>query len=92
MTVFAPGGPCYRCLHPEPPPPELAPACAVAGVVGVVPGLVGMLQATETLKLVLGVGTSLAGRLLVVDALGTTFDEIRVARDPACPACGTDVT
>ena len=88
VTTFAPGGPCYRCLHPVPPPSELAPDCAVAGVVGVVPGIVGMLQATEALKLVLRTGETLAGRLLVVDALGATFDEIRVARDPACPACG----
>ena len=88
VTVFAPAGPCYRCLHPAPPPPELAPDCAVAGVVGVVPGIVGMLQATETLKLLLGAGEPLIGRLLVVDALGATVDEIRVARDPACPACG----
>lgn len=89
VTTFVPGGPCYRCLHPEPPPPELAPDCAVAGVVGVVPGIVGMLQATEVIKLVVGAGKTLAGRLLVVDALATTFDEIRVARDPACAACGS---
>jgi sulfur-carrier protein adenylyltransferase/sulfurtransferase len=88
VTTFAPGGPCYRCLHPEPPPPELAPACSVAGVVGVVPGVVGMLQATEVLKLLLGAGETLAGRLLLVDALHGTFDEIRVPRDPGCPACG----
>lgn len=91
VTTFLPGGPCYRCLHPVPPPPELAPACSVAGVVGVVPGIVGMLQATEALKLLLGTGETLSGRLLLVDALGTTFDEIRVARDPACRTCATPV-
>ena len=91
VTTFVPGGPCYRCLHPVPPPPELSPACSVAGVVGVVPGIVGLLQATEALKLLLGAGETLSGRLLVVDALGTTFDEIRVARDPACSTCGSAV-
>jgi sulfur-carrier protein adenylyltransferase/sulfurtransferase len=89
VTTFAPGGPCYRCLHPVPPPPELAPDCTVAGVVGVVPGIVGMLQATEVIRLVVGAGEPLAGRLLVVDALAATFDEIRVARDPSCPTCGS---
>lgn len=88
VTVLGAGGPCYRCLHPEPPPAELAPDCAVAGVVGVVPGLVGLLQATEALKLLLGVGRSLVGRVLLVDALAATVDELRVERDAACPACG----
>ena len=82
-------GPCYRCLFPEPPPPGLVPSCAEAGVLGVLPGLLGTIQATETLKLLLGIGDSLAGRLLLVDALGMTFRSVRVPRDPACPACGT---
>jgi molybdopterin/thiamine biosynthesis adenylyltransferase len=82
-----PQGPCYRCLHPEPPPPELAPECAVAGVVGVLPGLVGMLQATEAIKLLLGAGEPLIGRLLIVDALSGVFEEVGVPRDPACPTC-----
>jgi sulfur-carrier protein adenylyltransferase/sulfurtransferase len=82
-------GPCYRCLHPTQPPEELAPDCDVAGVVGVVPGLIGMLQATEALKLILGTGEPLVGRLLMVDAQGSSFEELRVARDPGCPACGT---
>ncbi|MBW3612737.1 MAG: ThiF family adenylyltransferase, partial [Chloroflexi bacterium] len=88
VTAFAPAGPCYRCLHPVPPPADLAPDCTVAGVVGVVPGIVGMLQATEALKVLLGVGEPLIGRILVVDALGATFDEIRVDQHPECPACG----
>lgn len=90
-TIVPHEGPCYRCLHPEPPPPELAPPCEVAGVMGILPGLVGMLQATEALKLILGAGEPLVGRLLMVDALGTRFEEMRVPRDPACPACGTGV-
>jgi molybdopterin/thiamine biosynthesis adenylyltransferase/rhodanese-related sulfurtransferase len=90
VTTFMPfRGPCYRCMYPEPPPEAIAPACDVAGVVGVLPGLVGMLQAAETLKLLLGIGEPLVGRLLMVDALGTTFDEVRVPRDPGCPACGS---
>ena len=89
VTTFVPfEGPCYRCLYPTMPPPELAPACEEAGVLGVLPGLIGMLQATETLKLLLGVGETLAGRLLMVDALNTEFKEVKVSRDPACPACG----
>ena len=88
VTTFVPfEGPCYRCLYPTPPPPELAPACSVVGVLGVVPGIMGLLQANEVLKLLLRVGETLAGRLLVFDALDTTFSEIRLARDPACPAC-----
>lgn len=85
-----PGTPhgCYRCVFPQPPPPELAPNCAEAGVLGVLPGLVGMLQATETLKLLLGIGTPLLGTLLCVDALGMQFDRIPLGRDPDCPACG----
>jgi molybdopterin/thiamine biosynthesis adenylyltransferase/rhodanese-related sulfurtransferase len=93
VTTFVPfAGPCYRCMYPTQPPPELAPACSVAGVLGVLPGIVGMLQANEVFKLVLGVGETLAGRLLMLDAMGTTFDEVRIWRDPACPACGEGVT
>jgi molybdopterin/thiamine biosynthesis adenylyltransferase/rhodanese-related sulfurtransferase len=87
-TILPFAGPCYRCLHPTQPPEELAPDCDVAGVVGVVPGLVGMLQATETLKLLLGAGEPLVGRLLHVDALTGRFQELQVARDPGCPSCG----
>ncbi len=89
LTVFKPlEGPCYRCLYPTPPPPELAPGCSVAGVLGVVPGVMGMLQATETLKLLLGIGESLAGRLVIYDALDGSFTELQLRRDPGCPACG----
>ena len=92
ITTFVPfEGPCYRCMYPTQPPDELAPACSVAGVLGVLPGIVGMLQANEVLKLLLGVGETLSGRLLMLDALGTTFDEVRIWRDPACPACGEGV-
>jgi sulfur-carrier protein adenylyltransferase/sulfurtransferase len=92
-TVFAPGtGPCYRCLFPEPPPPELAPSCAEGGVLGVLPGIVGSLQASEALKLVLGIGETLVGRLLLFDALSTTFTEISLRRDPDCPVCGENPT
>lgn len=88
-TVFAyPGGPCYRCLYPEPPPPGLVPSCAEGGVLGVLPGLIGMVQATETVKLILGIGQPLAGRLLLYDALGMRFRELKLRRDPACPVCG----
>lgn len=89
VTVFKPyDGPCYRCLFPEPPPPELAPSCAEAGVLGVLPGTVGMLQATEAIKLILGIGEPLVGRLLTYDALSETFEELKLRRDPHCPACG----
>ena len=88
LTVFKPfEGPCYRCLYPTPPPPELAPGCSVAGVLGVVPGIMGMLQTNEVLKLVLGIGEPLVGRLLLYDALDETFSELRLRRDPACPVC-----
>ncbi|MGZ6340180.1 MAG: ThiF family adenylyltransferase, partial [Candidatus Limnocylindrales bacterium] len=88
LTVFKPyEGPCYRCLYPTPPPPELAPGCSVAGVLGVVPGIMGLLQTNETLKLLLGIGDSLAGRLLLFDALDASFTELRLRRDPACPVC-----
>ncbi len=92
LTVFRPfDGPCYRCLYPTPPPPEMAPGCSVAGVLGVVPGVMGMLQATEAIKLLLGIGDSLAGRLLIYDALDGMFQEVRLRRDPDCPACGEAV-
>ncbi|HWO22690.1 MAG TPA: molybdopterin-synthase adenylyltransferase MoeB [Kofleriaceae bacterium] len=92
ITVFpAQGSPCYRCLYPEPPPPEEAPSCAEAGVLGVLPGIIGVLQATEAIKLVLGLGDSLAGRLLVYDALKTRFRELKLRRDPRCPTCGDGV-
>jgi molybdopterin/thiamine biosynthesis adenylyltransferase/rhodanese-related sulfurtransferase len=93
VTTFVPfDGPCYRCLHPSPPPDELAPACEVAGVVGTLPGLAGTLQANEVLKLLLGVGQPLVGRLLLFDARSAEFSEIRVPRDPDCPACGATVS
>jgi sulfur-carrier protein adenylyltransferase/sulfurtransferase len=89
LTTFIPyAGPCYRCLYPTPPPPELAPGCSVAGVLGVVPGIMGLLQANEVLKVLLGIGETLAGRLLLFDALEASFSELRLQRDPACPACG----
>jgi adenylyltransferase/sulfurtransferase len=89
-SVFAPhlGGPCYRCLFPEPPPPGAVPSCAEGGVLGVLPGLVGCIQATAILKLALGQGTSLLGRLLLVDALDMRFRELKLRRDPHCPLCG----
>ena len=91
VTVFHPhAGPCYRCLYPAPPPPELAPSCAEGGVLGVLPGIVGSLQASEALKLILGAGDTLTGRLLLFDALHTTFDEVAVKKDPSCPVCGDD--
>jgi molybdopterin/thiamine biosynthesis adenylyltransferase/rhodanese-related sulfurtransferase len=93
VTVFKPhDGPCYRCLFPQPPPPELAPSCAEGGVLGVLPGIIGSLQANEALKLVLDRGDSLAGRLLLFDALGTTLDEVSVRRNPDCPVCGDSPT
>jgi molybdopterin/thiamine biosynthesis adenylyltransferase/rhodanese-related sulfurtransferase len=93
VTVFKPHeGPCYRCLFPQPPPPELAPSCAEGGVLGVLPGIVGSLQASEALKLALGIGESLAGRLLLFDALATEFSEVSLRRDPDCPVCGEHPT
>lgn len=92
-TVFcAPSGPCYRCLYPEPPPPGLVPSCAEGGVLGVLPGLVGMIQSTETVKAILGVGRSLVGRLLLYDALEMSFKELKIRRDPECPICGDHPT
>jgi adenylyltransferase/sulfurtransferase len=89
-SVFAlPEGPCYRCLFPEPPPPGLVPSCAEGGVLGVLPGLVGTIQATEAIKLIVGAGEPLAGRLLLIDTLGMQFRTVKIRKDPACPACGT---
>src|SRR5215218_3339766 len=88
LSVFAPhDGPCYRCLYPVPPPAELAPSCGANGVLGVLPGTMGMLQATEVVKLVTGIGEPLIGRLLLYEALGATFTELKVRRDPECPIC-----
>ena len=92
VTSFVPGhGPCYRCLYPSPPPPDMAPSCQEAGVLGVLPGVVGVLQATEVIKLVVGVGKTLAGRLLTFDALATKFREMKLRQDPSCPTCGVGV-
>ena len=91
ISTFVPyEGPCYRCLYPTPPPPELAPSCGANGVLGVMAGLMGMLQANEVVKLVGGIGETLQGRLLLYDSLGTTFTELKVRRDPQCPICGDD--
>ena len=93
-SVFAPhlGGPCYRCLYPEPPPPGTVPSCAEGGVLGVLPGIIGLLQATEILKLILGQGTSLLNRLLLFNALDMQFRELKLRRDPQCPLCGDHPT
>jgi sulfur-carrier protein adenylyltransferase/sulfurtransferase len=92
-SVFATEtGPCYRCLYPEPPPPGLVPSCAEGGVLGILPGLVGMIQATEAIKLILGKGESLAGRLLLVDALNMKFRELKLRKNPECPVCGDHPT
>ena len=92
-SVFATEeGPCYRCLYPEPPPPGLVPSCAEGGVLGILPGLVGVIQATEVIKLILGKGDPLIGRLLLVDALGMKFRELKLRKNPDCPACGTHRT
>jgi adenylyltransferase/sulfurtransferase len=88
-TVFAyEGGPCYRCLYPEPPPPGLVPSCAEGGVLGILPGTIGLIQATETVKLILGIGEPLVGRLLLYDALGMHFRELKLRKNPECPICG----
>jgi molybdopterin/thiamine biosynthesis adenylyltransferase/rhodanese-related sulfurtransferase len=93
VTVFKPGeGPCYRCLFPTPPPPELAPSCAEGGVLGVLPGVIGSLQANEALKLALGIGEPLVGRLLLFDALAAELTEVKLRRDPDCPVCGEHPT
>jgi molybdopterin/thiamine biosynthesis adenylyltransferase/rhodanese-related sulfurtransferase len=93
VTVFKPHeGPCYRCLFPEPPPPELAPSCAEGGVLGVLPGIVGTLQTNEAIKLAAGIGEPLVGRLLLLDALATEFNEVRIERRPDCPVCGEHPT
>ncbi|MGH9371422.1 MAG: molybdopterin-synthase adenylyltransferase MoeB, partial [Vicinamibacterales bacterium] len=92
-SVFAiPGGPCFRCLHPEPPPPGVIPGCAEAGVLGVLPGIVGTIQATEAIKIILGIGEPLVGRFLIYDALGMRFRELKLPRDPDCPVCGQSPT
>ena len=92
-SVFAmKEGPCYRCLYPEPPPPGLVPSCAEGGVLGVLPGLVGVIQATEAIKLILGIGEPLIGRFLIVDALRMKFRELKLRKDPDCPVCGTHPT
>ncbi len=88
-SVFATkDGPCYRCLYPEPPPPGMVPSCAEGGVLGILPGLVGVIQATETIKLILGLGETLAGRLLLIDAASMRFRELKLRKNPECPACG----
>ena len=93
VSVFASqDGPCYRCLYPEPPPPGLVPSCAEGGVLGILPGLVGIMQATEAIKLILGKGEPLIGRLLLVDALGMRFRELKLRKNPECPACGKHPT
>jgi len=93
-SVFAPhlGGPCYRCLYPEPPPPGMVPSCAEGGVLGVLPGIIGCIQATEILKLAIGKGNLLVGRLLLFDALKMKFSELKLRRDPQCPVCGEHPT
>jgi molybdopterin/thiamine biosynthesis adenylyltransferase len=85
-------GPCYRCLYPEPPPPHLAPSCQEAGVLGILPGIVGVIQATEAIKLVLGKGDPLVGRLLTYDSLKMKFRELKLRKNPDCPVCGPKPT
>lgn len=91
-TVFSTEGPCYRCLYPEPPPPGMVPSCAEGGVLGILPGVIGLIQATEAIKLIVGIGRTLVGRLLVYDALQMTFRELRLKKDPHCPVCGPKPT
>lgn len=93
-TVFAPrlGGPCYRCLYPEPPPPGLVPSCAEGGVLGVLPGVIGTIQATEAIKLIAGIGETMVGRLMLYDALSMRFRELKLRRNPECPVCGDHPT
>jgi adenylyltransferase/sulfurtransferase len=93
ITVFKPqNGPCYRCLYPQPPPPGLVPSCQEAGVLGVLPGVLGLIQALEAIKLILGIGKSLVGRLLIFDGLGTNFREVKIKKDKNCPLCGENPT
>jgi adenylyltransferase/sulfurtransferase len=93
VTVFkTPDGPCYRCLYPEPPPPGMVPSCQEAGVLGVLPGVVGTLQSVETIKIILGKGDALIGKLLLYDALKTEFRKLNLRRDPSCPICGENPT
>jgi adenylyltransferase/sulfurtransferase len=91
-VFYAKEGPCYRCLYPEPPPPGLVPSCAEGGVLGILPGAIGVIQATETVKLILGIGEPLIGRLLLYDALGMRFREMKLRKDPSCPVCGENPT
>jgi molybdopterin/thiamine biosynthesis adenylyltransferase/rhodanese-related sulfurtransferase len=91
-VFYAEEGPCYRCLYPEPPPPGLVPSCAEGGVLGILPGAIGTIQATETVKLILGIGEPLIGRLLLYDALGMSFREMKLRKDPNCPVCGENPT
>ena len=91
-VFYAEEGPCYRCLYPEPPPPGLVPSCAEGGVLGILPGLIGVMQATETIKLILGKGDPLIGRLLLVDAMQMKFKELKLQKDPDCPICGKNPT
>jgi adenylyltransferase/sulfurtransferase len=91
-VFYAKEGPCYRCLFPEPPPPGLVPSCAEGGVLGVLPGTIGAIQATEAIKLILGIGEPLIGRLLLYDATAMTFDEVRLRKNPDCPICGEHPT
>src|SRR3954466_5022900 len=92
-SVFgAKDGPCYRCLYPEPPPPGLVPSCAEGGVLGVLPGIIGMIQATEAVKIILGIGEPLIGRFMIYDALKMRFRELKLRKDPDCPVCGTHPT
>ncbi|MGH7041728.1 MAG: molybdopterin-synthase adenylyltransferase MoeB, partial [Acetobacteraceae bacterium] len=96
LSVFKPhvhpGGPCYRCLYPEPPPPGLVPSCAEGGVLGILPGMIGVIQGTEAIKLILGIGEPLIGRFLIYDALKMRFRELKLRKDPDCPVCGTHPT
>ena len=91
-TVFIPGKGCYRCLFPEPPPPGEVPSCAEAGVLGVLPGMVGTIQATEAIKIIIGIGQSLSGKLLLIDAMDMDFRTVKIRRDPNCPLCGDNPT
>lgn len=91
-VFWAEEGPCYRCLYPEPPPPGLVPSCAEGGVLGILPGAIGVVQATETVKLILGIGEPLIGRLMLYDALGMSFREMKLRKDPGCPVCGENPT